>query len=275
MGWTVSEVERVERSSAQAVVDDLGAGHGLLVTPQEVTALLVQYEVSPSQARQLLELARRAATPPWWQPYRAELGPRLGALLAHEMSAQAVVQYHALRVPALLQTGAYQSYVRELPSTGGIQGMVGEQVRIGRQQILFDPVRRLRFLIDESALWRFRRIDDQVYQLDRITELVEAGHIEMAVVPMDAGAHRGALVGSLTVLELPAAEPGAPPELVGCHTDAHPVAFSYDHQWVEDASVVLARVRSVSLDRKDSLRLLHHVRTRLGSGATSYTPMPH
>ena len=63
LGWSASTLNRIENG-------------GRAITSEDVSALLVLYEITGQERDRLLELAREADQPGWWERASSALPPR-------------------------------------------------------------------------------------------------------------------------------------------------------------------------------------------------------
>lgn len=158
-------------------------------SPRDVRALCKLYGVPEED---LLELAKEARQPVWWQNYDDR---DFRQMIGLESVASEITEYETTTIPGLLQTEAYARAILKgyLP---GIDAEVLEQriqARVKRQELL----RRIHppkywVLLDESALHRHvggRRAMQE--QLESLGELAERPNINILVLPFTVGAHMG------------------------------------------------------------------------------------
>ncbi|SMD23517.1 helix-turn-helix domain-containing protein [Kibdelosporangium aridum] len=179
-----------------------------VVTPEDMSALLVAYGVTGAERERLLAMSREADLPEWWETTDAAPSKHLRALINFESEATRIVEIAMLRIPGLMQT---PEYIRELMMAGQVPGPTMRSLvatRIGRQRILTQP-RPPQYLtiIDEAAV--SRPVGDphvMAAQLRHIITLATYPNIEVRVIPFARGAHTG-LDGSFITLEFPKARP--------------------------------------------------------------------
>lgn len=158
---------------------------------RDVEDLLTLYGVTDVEERtMLLDLAREANEPAWWNSYADLMLKGFSLYVGLEDSASVIRNYEPYYVSGLLQT---EDYMRALFSANRrrsdeeISQLVS--LRVGRQaRIAGDNPARLWTVIDESA---FRRtvggpevMRDQVHH---IIEMAARPHISVQVVPFGAG----------------------------------------------------------------------------------------
>jgi transcriptional regulator with XRE-family HTH domain len=170
---------------------------------RDIADLLTLYGVGPGEERDaLLDLAREANTPGWWQGYSDALPHWVEPYFGLEAAASFIREYELQFVPGLLQTEDYARAVIQLGSA-----LTEEEVerrtdaRISRQQILHNPnPPKLWAVMDECAL---RRIvgDREIMraQLGHLIEMCDHEAVTLQILPFAAGPHR-ALGGAFTIL---------------------------------------------------------------------------
>ena len=157
--------------------------------PRDVRDLCGVYELSEAEADQLVEMAREARKPNWWNRYEDLSMPYIGL----EQDAASITSYTMYYVPALLQTEDYTRAII-LAIAPKIDRKVLEdriEARMLRQQILGreDPP-KYRVLMDEAVLRR--PVGGQAVmraQIDKILDTANKGKVTIQIVPFEIGAH--------------------------------------------------------------------------------------
>lgn len=191
MDWSPSKLIRIERG-------DVG------ISSNDLKALLSYYSVDDQdQIGQLVELARSARGPSYYEQFADLLKPGFVEYLAHESSASVIRQYDPLLVPGLFQTeeyarGFFEGAGRFDPETADRHW----KLRVDRQRVHDrDKPPKLHIVLDEAALRRHvggRRV--MIHQLERLRDFAAAPYIDMRVLPFTRGAHPG-LYGNFILLE--------------------------------------------------------------------------
>jgi len=147
------------------------------------------YEVSSDEADQLVEMAKEARKPNWWNKYE-DLGmPYIGL----EQDAVSITSYTMYYVPALLQTEDYMSstILAIAPKMDGRMLQQRVEARRLRQQILDgDDPPKYRVLMDESVL--HRPVGGRAAmgaQIDKVLDAAGKGKATIQIVPFEIGAH--------------------------------------------------------------------------------------
>jgi transcriptional regulator with XRE-family HTH domain len=194
LGWAYSTINRIETGKRKTTTD-------------EVSALLVVYDVKGEERDRLIELTREVDQPGWWETSGSPwLRSQLTALIAFENTASLIASHPSVRIPGLLQTPDYaRALLRsaELPEYA-IESMVA--MRVGRQTTLTKPgAPEYVAVIDEAALRR--PVGGAATMADQLSHLLKQAtrtNITIQAVPFSLGAHTG-LDGAFLVLAFPKA----------------------------------------------------------------------
>jgi len=189
LGWSASTLNRIENG-------------GRNVTSEDVSALLVLYEITGKERDRLLELAREADQPGWWERASSALPPQLTALIGFESEATRIIDVSLALIPGLLQI---PEYTRALLAGSGVPKLEIETLvvaRLGRQAILSksSPPKFLAIL-DEAVLRR--PVGGRHVMAAQLRHIITAGqrsNVTVQVIPFDHGEHAG-LNGSYLLLE--------------------------------------------------------------------------
>jgi transcriptional regulator with XRE-family HTH domain len=170
---------------------------------RDIADLLTLYGVGLSEEREaLLNLAREANTPGWWQGYSDILPHWVEPYFGLEAAASFIREYELQFVPGLLQTEEYARAVIRLGSAPTEEEVERRAyARISRQQILHREIPpKLWAVLDEGAL---RRVvgSKQIMraQLQHLIKMCDHEAVTLQILPFSAGAHR-ALGGAFTIL---------------------------------------------------------------------------
>jgi transcriptional regulator with XRE-family HTH domain len=186
-----SQISRIETGTRRATLRD-------------VRDLTEVYDVSPSTAADLMDLARSARETGWWAEYDdLKLDPYIGL----EQEASSITCFSMFFVPALLQTEDYARAIIKnvLPQ---IEPTILEQrvqARLRRQQ-LFEQEKppNYRAFLDEAVLRR--PVGDpgvMAAQLEKIVQLGDNSRSAIQLIPFAAGL-RGVTDSNFVLLEFDA-----------------------------------------------------------------------
>ena len=189
LGWSASTLNRIETGLRP-------------VKSEDIAALLVIYNVTGTERDRLLELAREANQPGWWETARPDLPSQLTGLIGFESQATHITNVASVLIPGLLQT---PEYARAVMASSGITTPSAETrvaTRMGRQVILSRPEPpELLAIVDEAALRRPmggpRVMADQ---LRNIVRTCERPNVSVRVIPFEHGGHIG-LNGPYVILQ--------------------------------------------------------------------------
>ena len=180
------------------------------VKQRDVTDLLKLYGVEDAgEQERLLNLAREASTPGWWQAYGDVLSTWFQNYLDLEQAAELIRTYEVQFVPGLLQTDAYARAVIMLGHGTASSEEIDRraELRMARKQLLAraDPP-RLWAVVDEAVL--HRPIGGQAVLRDQIESLIgvaERSNVRLQVMPFRSGGH-AASGGAFSILRFPQQE---------------------------------------------------------------------
>jgi transcriptional regulator with XRE-family HTH domain len=187
------------------------------VTFRDVRDLCDLYGVTDQAERdRLMNLAREAREPGWWQSY--DLSDTYSTYIGYEAEAVYVKAYNSSVVPGLLQTADYARALFEepLPQGSVITELTAEaknqrlEVRLRRQALLDEmgSIRSFRTVLDEAVLHRI--VGSPVVmreQLERMIAASQARKVSVQIAPYAAGAHP-ALNSTFDILEFSGDFPG-------------------------------------------------------------------
>jgi transcriptional regulator with XRE-family HTH domain len=191
MDWSPSKLIRIEGGQVNISTNDL-------------KALLTFYGVKDQRRfDELLDLAKSARSPSFYDSYVHVLKDNFKEYLAHEGSASIIRQYYPQLISGLLQT---EEYARAVLEQGfGVTGKAADDtwaVRQHRQEMHDrDSPPDMYFILDEAAIRRQMGGPKILrHQLERLREYAKTDHITLRVLPFSAGAHPG-LGGNFILLE--------------------------------------------------------------------------
>jgi hypothetical protein len=170
---------------------------------RDIADLLSLYGVGPGDEREvLLNLAREANTPGWWQAYADILPHWVEPYFGLEAAAAVIREYELQFVPGLLQIEDYARAVIRLGNLPSEEEVVRRaRARMSRQEILAgDSPPKVWAVLDESALRRVLGGPDVMRaQLKHLIEMCDHPAVTLQILPFSAGPHR-AMGGAFTIL---------------------------------------------------------------------------
>lgn len=180
LGWPPSKVSKLEHGHQIPTHADLSALCAAVDAPASVRDELTA---------DLPSLQADYAT--WRRQFRSGgFGRRQRASVVLESAATLIRAYETEIVPGLLQTPQYARHLfARLAAFGRFATDVDEGVRarMQRQEVLYEPGRRFRFLLTEGALQHLVCPRDVLRaQLDRLVVLSDLDTVDLAVIPSDA-----------------------------------------------------------------------------------------
>jgi hypothetical protein len=162
---------------------------------RDVDDLLTLYKVEdPDERERLLDLAKQANNPGWWQRWDDVTPTWFHSYLGLEMAAELIRTFELQFVPGLLQTPDYARAVVQLGRDRPLPAAEVERLialRMGRQQVLTRKrSARLWAVIDEAVLRRpiggtevFRA------QLEYLLEASQRHNVTLQIIPFDRGGY--------------------------------------------------------------------------------------
>jgi transcriptional regulator with XRE-family HTH domain len=192
-----SKVSRIETGQVSA-------------TPRDVRDMLELYRVDPEQREAMVQIAREARQPGWWQKF-VDVPDGVPAYVGLETAASSIDVYMSLIVPALLQTADYARAIigAVRPDLPGREVDRRVELRMSRQALLDrEQPPDLHVLLEDAVLQRpVGGPAVMAAQLRRLLEAAERPTVTVQVLPVTAGAHAG-MDGPFTIFGFPApAEP--------------------------------------------------------------------
>jgi transcriptional regulator with XRE-family HTH domain len=174
---------------------------------RDLVDLLERYGVTdPDEVQELLDLAREANIPGWWQRYGDVLPQWFRSYVDLESAAALIRTYEGQYVPGLLQTDDYMRAVVQGAHLDESSEEVGRRVRLrmARQTVLTrEHPPRLWAVVDEAALRRpVGGPGVMKGQLERLIDAAQLPNVTLQMLPLEVGAHP-AMVGSFSVLRFP------------------------------------------------------------------------
>jgi transcriptional regulator with XRE-family HTH domain len=230
-GFTIEQVaEQLECSPSR--VSRIETGKAQPPKQRELRDLLDLFGTTDYRVRDaLVQLAKEAAQPGWYNEYQDVFPPHFGSYIGLESEATELRHFDNQLVHGLLQTPGYARAVLRatLPTEASktIDRLL--ELRLARQQSLdrTSPPFSLWVILDESVLRR--TIGDAPVmreQIRRLLEAIDTPNITVQVLPFSKGAHVG-LDGSFSLLGFP--EP-TDPDVVYVESQAGNAYLEQPHQ---------------------------------------------
>ncbi|MGH3290991.1 MAG: DUF5753 domain-containing protein, partial [Trebonia sp.] len=170
---------------------------------RDIADLLTLYGVVEGPEREaLLDLAKEASTPGWWQAYSDILPNWVEPYFGLEAAASFIREFELQFIPGILQIEEYARAVIRLGTLTSEDEVVRRaRARISRQEIfLRDDPPKIWAVLDEGALRRHIGGREVMRaQLEHLIEACEHPNVTLQILPFSAGAHR-AMGGPFTIL---------------------------------------------------------------------------
>jgi transcriptional regulator with XRE-family HTH domain len=157
--------------------------------PEEVERILVEYGARGARAADMIiDMARRAASPPpWLAPHTSWMSAADRDLVLVEAQAT-LAQVHGFRVvPYLVQTEGYFREVAPAAFLGRDVGLEWDLLSCRQAHRPADVTRLLEVVIDESAFeLRLKDPEAMAGQVRHLLSLADSPHATVRVIPSDA-----------------------------------------------------------------------------------------
>jgi transcriptional regulator with XRE-family HTH domain len=157
--------------------------------PEEVARILVEYGVREARvADTIIDMARRAATPPpWLAPHTSRMTAAARDVLLVEAEATLAQVYGLLLIPYLVQAEGYFREVAPKVFHGCDVGTEWELLSLRQAHQPAGVTRLLEVIIDESALeLRLKAPGAMAGQLRHLLTLAVSPHATVRIIPKDA-----------------------------------------------------------------------------------------
>jgi transcriptional regulator with XRE-family HTH domain len=203
-GLTIDQVAEVLECS-QSKVSRIETGR-VGATPRDVRDMLALYRVPDAQREAMVQIAREARQPGWWQTF-VDVPDGVPAYVGLEAAATSIDVYMSLIVPALFQTADYARAVigAVRPDLPGAELDRRVELRLRRQALLGqDHPPALRVLLEDTVLRR--PVGGEAImaaQRRRLLEDAARPAVTLRVLPTETGAHAG-MDGPFTIFGFPA-----------------------------------------------------------------------
>ncbi len=235
------------------------------IHPNDARALLNVFGVTGEEAEAVVSVARQARQRGWWVNYSGVTVESFSSLVGMESDASAIRTYQCQTVPGLLQT---EDYARAVIAASAVRRRPEDidqnlALRLDRQALLASDDRPQFVAVLDEAVVR-RVIGGRAImraQIERLLEVAEQQHIQIQVLPFDAGAHPG-LNGSFLILDFPP-PPGPFPHAADdrvVYTDNSFSCFYMDRPGeVAVYTTAFEQIRAEALSPDQSRGLLHSI----------------
>jgi transcriptional regulator with XRE-family HTH domain len=178
LSWPASKVSKLENGRQTATDDDIRAWTQTTGAAAEAEALLASLHTLETQHAE------------WRRVLRTGLHAHQRELVDLEGKTKLLRAFEVTTVPGLLQTAEYaRARFEEAVRVHGVPSDVDEAVRarLRRQDVLYRPDKRFRFVVTEAAV-RFRLCPDEAMlaQLERLVALSAMRNVELGIIGFEA-----------------------------------------------------------------------------------------
>ncbi|MEV2215987.1 helix-turn-helix transcriptional regulator [Streptomyces sp. NPDC050997] len=232
-------------------------------SPERVRILASNYECADEVYVEALAAMADTRKRGWWQQFRGTLPQGLLDVAELEWFATTLRSYQTVHVPGLLQLGEYARaiFATALPPLPASEVELRVVQRLRRQQMLDreqpEPVRYVAYVHEWALRMQFGGRRAMREQLQHICEASERPHIEVRVLPVEAGAFPGAGHAVLYAH-------GAVPQLDTVQLDsAHGGEFTHSEAQLAKYRAHMDWWHTHTLSPKDSRELIHSIARQL------------
>ncbi|WP_223884480.1 DUF5753 domain-containing protein [Micromonospora craniellae] len=220
-----------------------------------VRALLQTYGANASTTADLLDVAQASTQRGWWHRYAGSIPDEYATYIGFESDATRIWNFELISIPGLLQT---EGYTRS-SLHGGVARLTEEEIerrieiRLRRQALLHrDNPPALWVVLDEAAIRRqVGGAATMAEQMNHLATIAALPHVDVQIVPFEAGAHPGA-PGGFVILGF--TDP-ADREVVYIETMAGDLYPEGDAE-VQSVTQAFDRLRAMALSPDDSASMI-------------------
>ncbi|MGQ0840732.1 helix-turn-helix domain-containing protein [Actinokineospora sp.] len=185
---TRQAAKRIGISSASLNRVELGFR---LSSPEEVSALLVIYDVTGVERERVLALARESNATGWWEVGRSDLPKHLPALITFESQATRITNFEPSVIPGLLQTNSYSHAIMRRYGVPDADANARVSARAGRQTVLTRKRAPRHLAIMDEATFH-RPFGGRAVMAEQIRKLIDSArlpNVTIQVIPFDRGGY--------------------------------------------------------------------------------------
>src|SRR6266851_5426926 len=193
--WSSAKISRIENSRVS-------------VLPRDVKFLLREYGLTDADEAWgvMLTLASESRERGWWHQYGDAVPEWFEVFVGLEADAASIDSYDAEFVPGLAQTPEYARAITKAKQADVSDDDLARivSVRTKRQDLLTsDDGPHVWFVINEAVVSRVVGGPEVMRgQLERLMAVADLPHVQLQILPFDAGAHPS-MDGSFSILAFP------------------------------------------------------------------------
>lgn len=253
--------------TTQEVAEWLGIGDSAIskmekarttISIKTIRAVSQLFDLDSDATDTLIRLSKESNERGWWAAYRGTLPEWARQIVSLEGDAQDLWNYESEYVPGLLQTEGYIRALLKATRHDWTDEEIERSItlRLERQNnIDGNHPPKLHFFINEAVLRR--PVGDSGAIHEQMTHLIESSkldHIELRVMPFDAGPHP-AMAGAFVMMHFPEEES---PAFVYIENPRGAV-YLEDPGDVDRYTVAVQHLDNLSLSPEDSREMLSEV----------------
>ncbi|MEC3978545.1 helix-turn-helix domain-containing protein [Amycolatopsis sp. H20-H5] len=224
---------------------------------EDVSAILACLRVTGDEKQRLLDLARNAREPNWFERSYPDAPQALTAFIEYERDAAAAFAWEPMLIPGLLQTADYARAIFAYEKLKPAEVEQWLMIRLGRRDVLSGhDAMGYSLLLGEVAL-RQRIGGDAVMaeQLRHLLAVSQFRNLALRIVPIGEGFHPG-LSGAFVIYDFADLQPIV---FVEHHRGC---AYIYDEQ-VAAYQAAAKMMTTLALSEQDSVTFIRGVLTEL------------
>jgi hypothetical protein len=186
-------------------------------TPGKIIVMCNAYGVSDYTRDALVGLAKETKSKGWWHSYGDMIPTWFEAYVTLEQTASRIRVFEPQLVPGLLQHSSYMELVirTDLPDLREDQVAARIELRRSRQGLLHRSIPeppRVEVIISEAVLLAEPPVEDVMRtQMWHLLQASELPCLDLRLLPLRSGPHRGSVAGAWTLLDFPAQNGNNPP----------------------------------------------------------------
>jgi transcriptional regulator with XRE-family HTH domain len=175
--WSVAKFSRIENGTSA-------------VRKADLESLLRHYRVDENRINELIQRARDARAPGWWEDYDFGADKGFEAYVGYEDGASFIRMFQPLVVPGLLQTPQYTWQTMEAWGVSPEAISMGVKLREERQQRVAARSPEQYYILDEAVIRRpvGSAMPEQLRHLIRIAK---KPNVKIRIIPFSRGPHFG------------------------------------------------------------------------------------
>jgi transcriptional regulator with XRE-family HTH domain len=222
------------------------------ITPGTVHEILDVFGVDGPDRSRLVDLARQAEEPGWWQPYADNLPYEYSTYIALESEAASIRAFEPIVIHGLLQTKDYARAIAQSAASDELEARVA--ARLARQTLLRrNAPPKLHVVLDESTLRHVIGNKEILRaQLHHLVESLKLPNVAIQVLPFESADVLKYVTGPATIIEFPDPSEGSVVYLENLAGDL----YVEKEEEVERYVAIFERLRREALSQRRSAEMI-------------------